>query len=57
MPGELLERLTFTGRRGERTLKYVEDGRLLRSNSLQGIYRLAPASAAGLRRLVSDRFT
>ncbi|MFF9147695.1 hypothetical protein ACF1BN_22850 [Streptomyces sp. NPDC014861] len=56
VPGELLERLTFTSRRGERTLKYVEDGRLLRSNSLQGIYRLAPASAAELRRLVSDRF-
>ena len=43
--GELLERLTFTSRRGERQLKYVEDGRLLRSVSLEGIYRLAPDSA------------
>ncbi|TDU05547.1 hypothetical protein EDD99_4066 [Streptomyces sp. 846.5] len=43
--GEPLERLTFTSRRGERQLKYVEDGRLLRSVSLEGIYRLAPDSA------------
>ncbi|MFD8013282.1 hypothetical protein [Streptomyces sp. NPDC058955] len=56
VPGDLLERLTFTSRRGERNLKYVEDGRLLRSVSLQGVYRLAPGSAAELRRLVGDRF-
>jgi hypothetical protein len=42
---ELLERLTFTSRRGERHLKYAEDRRLLRSVSLEGIYRLAPDSA------------
>lgn len=57
VPGDLLERLTFTSRRGERNLKYVEDGRLLRSVSLQGVYRLAPGSAAELRRLVGDRFS
>lgn len=45
LPGEHLEHLTFTSRRGERKLKYVEDGRLLRALSLQGIYRLAPESA------------
>ncbi|MEU3610290.1 hypothetical protein AB0E83_33365 [Streptomyces sp. NPDC035033] len=56
VPGDLLERLTFTSRRGERTLKHVEDGRLTRSNGLQGVYRLAPGSAAELRRLVADRF-
>lgn len=48
VPGELLERLTFTSRRGERLLKYVEDGRLIRSVSLQGIYRLAADSAEEL---------
>ncbi|MEV6684812.1 hypothetical protein AB0N28_05660 [Streptomyces sp. NPDC051130] len=52
VPPDLLERLTFTSRRGERTLKYIEEGRLIRSVSLQGIYRLAPASAAELHRLV-----
>ncbi|MFE5793056.1 hypothetical protein ACFQ8C_10840 [Streptomyces sp. NPDC056503] len=57
VPGDLLERLTFTSRRGERTLKHVEDGRLLRSAGVQGVYRLAPASAAELRRLVADRFS
>ncbi|MFH8258349.1 hypothetical protein [Streptomyces roseolus] len=56
VPGDLLERLTSTSRRGERTLKYVEDGRLTRSNSLHGVHRPAPGSAAELRRLVADRF-
>ncbi|MFI8500694.1 hypothetical protein ACIGFK_19700 [Streptomyces sp. NPDC085524] len=53
-PPDLLERLTFTSRRGERTLKYVEEGRLVRSVSLQGIYRLAADSATELRGLVLD---
>ncbi|MET9520509.1 hypothetical protein [Streptomyces sp. NPDC002994] len=52
VPPYLLERLTYTSRRGERTLKYIEEGRLIRSVSLQGIYRLAPASASELRQLV-----
>ncbi|MFI0826305.1 hypothetical protein ACH4Q7_17805 [Streptomyces roseolus] len=56
VPGDLLERLTSTSRRGGRTLKYVEDGRLMRSNSLHGVHRPAPGSAAELRRLVADRF-
>ncbi|MFI6004464.1 hypothetical protein ACIA98_29320 [Streptomyces sp. NPDC051366] len=54
VPPDLLERLTFTSRRGERTLKYVEEGRLIRSVSLQGIYRLAADSAAELHELVLD---
>jgi hypothetical protein len=45
LPGEWLEHLSFSSRRGERKLKYVEEGRLLRALSLQGIYRLAPESA------------
>ncbi|MFJ4926150.1 hypothetical protein [Streptomyces sp. NPDC088736] len=52
VPGELLERLTFTSRRGERLLKYVEDGRLIRSVSLQGIHRLAADSAEKLDQLI-----
>jgi len=45
LPGDRLQHLTFTSRRAERKLKYVQDGRLLRALSLQGIYRLAPESA------------
>ena len=56
VPGDVLERLTFTSRRGERTLRFVEDGRLTRSIGLQGVYRLAPASAEELRRLVAERW-
>ncbi|MFJ9520606.1 hypothetical protein ACIRPK_20435 [Kitasatospora sp. NPDC101801] len=53
VPADLLERLTFTSaRRGDRTLKYVEDGILTRSTSLHGIYRLAAHSAAELSQLV-----
>lgn len=53
VPGDLLERLTFTSRRGERTLRHVEDGRLTRSISLQGVYRLHTDSATELRQLVA----
>ncbi|MFE9479754.1 MULTISPECIES: hypothetical protein [Streptomyces] len=54
VPPELLARLTYTSRRGERTLRHVEDGRLVRSHGVQGIYRLAAGSAAELRQLVLD---
>jgi hypothetical protein len=58
LPGEHLEHLTFTSRRGERKLKYVEDGRLLKALSLQGIYRLAPESADVLaRHLINEEAT
>lgn len=52
VPGELLERLTYRSRRAERRLRFVENGRLMRSVGLQGVYRLAPGSAAELDRLV-----
>ncbi|WP_042420451.1 hypothetical protein [Streptacidiphilus anmyonensis] len=55
LPGDCLEQLTFRSRRGERKLKYVEDGRLLRALSLQGIYRLAPDSADILARHLTDQ--
>lgn len=51
--GDLLASLTWRNRRGRtRTLKYVVDGRLERSVSLQGFYRLTPDSADALDRLV-----
>ncbi|WP_258397759.1 hypothetical protein [Micromonospora noduli] len=53
VPGELLGALTWRNRRGEqRTLKYVVDGRLERSVSLQGVYRLTDESAAQLGALL-----
>ncbi|MFJ9646515.1 hypothetical protein [Streptomyces sp. NPDC101206] len=52
---ELLARLTWRNRRGQtRTLKYVVDGRLERSISLQGFYRLTPEAAGELARVVSS---
>ncbi|MGW0661116.1 hypothetical protein [Streptodolium elevatio] len=54
VPPTMLERLTYTSRRGERTLKYVEDGLLKRFVSLQGVYRLAAGSAAEMHALVRD---
>ncbi|WP_267007685.1 hypothetical protein [Streptomyces sp. NBC_00154] len=53
--GELLTRLTWRNRRGQtRGLKYVVDGRLERSISLQGFYRLTPEAADELAEVVSS---
>ncbi|MCM2420211.1 hypothetical protein [Streptomyces sp. RKAG293] len=53
IPGDLLVRLTWRNRRGQtRGLKYVVDGRLGRSISLQGFYRLTPESAGDLAEIV-----
>lgn len=47
VPGEVLKRLTYRPRRGPRGVKHVsEEGRLTKSLSVQGIYRLAESSAA-----------
>ncbi|MFJ6632421.1 hypothetical protein ACIQMR_13610 [Streptomyces sp. NPDC091376] len=55
IPGDLLARLTWRNRRGQtRVLKYVEDGRLERSISLQGFYRLTPESAGELAEIVDN---
>ncbi|MFD7229256.1 hypothetical protein [Streptomyces sp. NPDC059881] len=55
IPGDLLARLTWRNRRGQtRVLKYVEDGRLERSISLQGFYRLTPESAGELAEIVRN---
>lgn len=54
VPGEILKRLTYHPRRGLRPVKHVsEDGLLLRSLSLQGIYRLAESSAADLQSVLT----
>ncbi|MGW7358015.1 hypothetical protein ACWGI0_15640 [Streptomyces sp. NPDC054802] len=55
IPGDLLPGLTWRNRRGKtRGLKYVVDGRLERSISLQGFYRLTPESAAELAEVVGS---
>ncbi len=58
IPGDLLSELTWRNRRGHtRGLKYVADGRLERSVSLQGFYRLTPESAADLARITDASVT
>lgn len=53
IPGDLLPTLTWRNGRGKtRSLKYVVDGRLERSVSLQGFYRLTTESADALAELV-----
>ncbi len=55
IPGDLLARLAWRNRRGQtRGLKYRVDGRLERSISLQGFYRLTSESAGGLAEVFGD---
>ena len=54
LPGEILKRLTYRPRRGPRPVRHVsDDGRLLHPDSVQGIYRLAEASAADLEAILA----
>jgi hypothetical protein len=54
MPGEILQRLTYRPRRGPRPVRHVsDDGLLLHSISVQGIYRLAGSSAADLEAILA----
>lgn len=55
VPSDLLSRLTYRSRRGERRIKHVVDGELRRAVSVHGIHRPAPESAAALDTLVRDR--
>ncbi|MER7283694.1 hypothetical protein ABT369_55680 [Dactylosporangium sp. NPDC000244] len=49
VPGEIVKTLTYLPRRGPRPVKHVtEDGLLTKVISVQGIFRIAPASAADL---------
>ncbi|WP_240653726.1 hypothetical protein [Streptomyces sp. AcE210] len=55
IPGDLLTVLTWRNRRGQtRNLTHVVDGRLERSISLQGFYRLTSESAGELAQVVLD---
>jgi hypothetical protein len=54
LPGEILRRLTYRPRRGPRPVRHVsQDGRLMHSLSVQGIYRLAESSAADLETVLA----
>lgn len=54
VPGEILRRLTYRPRRGPRPVRHIsDDGRLLHSLSVQGIYRLAQSSAADLEAVLA----
>jgi hypothetical protein len=57
VPPDLLERLRFRSRRGERGLKHIQNGRLTQAITLQGIYRLSPSSADELAALLEWRLT
>lgn len=53
IPGDVLAGLTWRNRRAQtRGLKYLVDGRLERSVSLQGFYRLTQESADDLAKAV-----
>ncbi|MFI1988990.1 hypothetical protein [Actinoplanes sp. NPDC020271] len=58
VPGATLKTITYLPRRGPRPIKHVDDqGMLTRALSVQGIYRLAPESAATLEALVTGPAT
>lgn len=55
MPADLLRRLVYRSQRGTRTIKHIdEDGKLLRSHGLQGIYRLDDSCVADLDALLAQ---
>jgi hypothetical protein len=54
LPGEILKGLTYSPRPGPRPVRHVsQDGRLLHSLSVQGIYRLAESSATDLEAILA----
>ncbi len=54
VPGEILKRLSYHPRRGIRLVRHVsEDGRLMNSLTVQGIYRLAESSIADLEAVLT----
>ena len=56
-PREVVESLRYRSQRGERPLRHVADGKLTSISGVQGLYRLAPSSAAALADLVGSRET
>jgi hypothetical protein len=54
LPGEILKGLTYSPQPGPRPVRHVsQDGRLLHSLSVQGIYRLAESSATDLEAILA----
>jgi hypothetical protein len=54
LPGEVTKRLVFAPRRGPRPIKHVsDDGRLVHSVPVQGIYRLSESSAADIEAVLA----
>ena len=54
VPREILERWRFSAKRGERSIKFLIDGEIVRAISFQGIYRLTPQTASDLFGLLLD---
>ena len=54
VPADLLTQLRYRSQRQERGIKYIEDGKLKNTLSLQGIYRLSEPSAQAFERLVLE---
>jgi hypothetical protein len=55
VPGEVVARLRYRSRRGERAVKHVVEGRVKSHVSFDGVYRLAPESADVLAEIVGRR--
>lgn len=54
VPSAILESIRFTAQRGIRPIRYVVDGKLERTISIQGVYRLTAESAAAFDQLLED---
>ena len=55
VPAEILRRLTYRSQRGSRTIRHLDEhGKLLRSQSLRGIYRLTEPCANDLDAVLSQ---
>lgn len=52
VPAVVLETIRFTAQRGVRPIKYVVEGKLERTISIQGVYRLHPESATAFDQLL-----
>jgi len=56
VPPEILERIRYRSRKAERSLRYVENGRLISSIGVQGIFRLTAATVRDFDALLSGEY-
>lgn len=56
VPQEMLERWRFQSQKQERGLKFIIDGKLTRTISLQGVYHLSAESAQDLAKLLNGKY-